>query len=515
MLKKRIQIKAMFPRVISEDPLLPDAQRARLAALLPEIPIKASGHDEESYLFAQLLSSSPHVVLSWQTVDDEGRARAPSSFAERQRLSDAALRVDEAPPLFGAIGDRPRPGHEHAVLLGLAGERERAEAALALSLRTESRPGLVEPRALARTRAAINREYDPGVRRARRLGPYFGFVGPVREPADTRRADLFVTTLESYAACPWQMLLTRLLRLETTPDALDALPALDARMVGSTVHTALERIVAAVLDDPAPELSQLADRPAVTVSWPAPEELDALTRDAARAVLLDEGVELPGLARALAARAQPYLERARELVFAKNAGVLGAEVRGALTLEDIPGATRALAFKADLVAREGDALALSDYKTGRPFSTGARDDTRRKALLARVAAGQALQGPAYQLGAGAGARGRYVFVRPDVADDQARVEVDAGDEELLAAFRNTVTVLVRGLERGVFVPRLLDASRAAEPARCGYCDVAEACLRGDSGARRRLGQFAERARAQSDAERSALELLGLGRETTA
>ena len=78
-----------------------------------------------------------------------------------------------------------------------------------------------------------------------------------------------------------------------------------------------------------------------------------------------------------------------------------------------------------------------------------------------------------------------------------------------------MTVLVRGLERGVFVPRLLDPSRAAEPARCSYCDVAEACLRGDSGARRRLGQFDERASAQSDAERSALELLGLGRETTA
>ncbi len=231
-------------------------------------------------------------------------------------------------------------------------------------------------------------------------------------------------------------------------------------------------------------------------------------------MLLDEGVELPGLARALAARAQPYLERARELVFAKNAGVLGAEVRGALTLEDIPGATRALAFKADLVAREGDALALSDYKTGRPFSTGARDDTRRKALLARVAAGQALQGPAYQLGAGTGARGRYVFVRPDVANDRALVEIDPGDQELLAAFHNTVTVLAGGLEHGVFVPRLVDDTRAAEPPRCGYCDVAEACLRGDSGARRRLVQFDTRARAQSDAERSALELLGLGRETT-
>jgi inactivated superfamily I helicase len=50
----------LFPRGISEDPLLPDAIRAALERdVLPDIPIKRRGFDEERYLFAGLLSASP------------------------------------------------------------------------------------------------------------------------------------------------------------------------------------------------------------------------------------------------------------------------------------------------------------------------------------------------------------------------------------------------------------------------------------------------------------------------
>ncbi|MEE8508615.1 MAG: hypothetical protein V3T07_06075, partial [Myxococcota bacterium] len=75
----------VFPRAVREDPLLPDALRRELSAVLPELPIKATGYDEERYLFAQLLASSPHITLSWQDANDAGRARAASTFVERLR----------------------------------------------------------------------------------------------------------------------------------------------------------------------------------------------------------------------------------------------------------------------------------------------------------------------------------------------------------------------------------------------------------------------------------------------
>ena len=48
--------RGRFPRVVQEDPLLPDTVRGHLAAeVLPEFPVKARGLDEERYLFAQLV----------------------------------------------------------------------------------------------------------------------------------------------------------------------------------------------------------------------------------------------------------------------------------------------------------------------------------------------------------------------------------------------------------------------------------------------------------------------------
>ena len=43
-------------------------------------------------------------------------------------------------------------------------------------------------------------------------------------------------------------------------------------------------------------------------------------------------------------------------------------------------------------------------------------------------------------------------------------------------------------DAGEFFPRLVD-EKGAEPDACRFCDVAEACLRGDSGARARLAAW--------------------------
>ena len=64
---------------------MPDAVRRPLEPLLPEIPLKARIFEEEHYLFAQLLASSPAVTLLWQVADDDGRARSESPFVARLR----------------------------------------------------------------------------------------------------------------------------------------------------------------------------------------------------------------------------------------------------------------------------------------------------------------------------------------------------------------------------------------------------------------------------------------------
>ena len=53
--------------------------------------------------------------------------------------------------------------------------------------------------------------------------------------------------------------------------------------------------------------------------------------------------------------------------------------------------------------------------------------------------------------------------------------------------------LVQGWDDGSFFPRLVEPGTDKEPSRCGYCSVAEACVRGDSGARRRVLRWESRA----------------------
>ncbi len=68
--------------------------------VLPQMPVKETGFDEERFLFAELLSASQDVTLSWQTEDDDGRARPPSPLLVRLRLGRPDLAPERAPSLF-------------------------------------------------------------------------------------------------------------------------------------------------------------------------------------------------------------------------------------------------------------------------------------------------------------------------------------------------------------------------------------------------------------------------------
>jgi hypothetical protein len=525
----------LFPRTVREDPLLPDTLRTVLAGtfhdgVLPDVPVKRQGFDEERYLFAQLLSAAPAVTLSWQSADDDGRPLSPSPLVERLLAPGGAERQ---PPLYALpAGRAARPPDEHAILAGLHAPRGHFGRVLpyAVAAGRALLPGALreslDPKLLAAARLAVLDEIDPdrrtpeGRATRQRLGPWFGFVGDLASvsagasgtDADPRHGDLWVTHLEGMAACPWQTFLTRVLRLEPTPDPLEALPGVDALLLGNLVHAVLEAVVLAVAPPEwqEAEASSWENREPVAVPWPAPADFERLLRRAALRVVEEEGISLPGMARALAERARPFLESARQADWGEpgaTIAVLGAEIYGAVAVTDPRGGRRTLRFKADLVdVREGNRaeageLRLTDYKTGRPVSTAKKEEKRAEHLLASVRSGTRLQAVAYRLAGGPGARGRYLYLRPDLAQREFAVSAGMpGDTELAYAFGTATASVLGAWEAGTFFPRVVDLAGRAEPVRCKFCGVAEACLRGDSGARGRLFDWAKKRRVQAGRE---------------
>jgi hypothetical protein len=331
------------------------------------------------------------------------------------------------------------------------------------------------PRALAAARLAVLRELDPRDARRRELGPFLGAVGPLRGAADPRRRSPSVTQLEGVARCPWQQFLQRMLHLEPVPDAWGALPAAsDPRLLGSAVHASLALASA-------------------SSAWPdsVPGEL---LLEAARREIASAGIALPGFAHALARSAAPYVEVARRLDASERAAVRGVETDEIARVRDAAGGERELRYRADRVDEVGGVLRRTDWKAGRAKSL---KDHRNG-----LARGALIQAHVYTLD---GARARYVYLHPDLDDAKRVIDADAIDPRR-DAFDASTAALLSGLDAGAFVPRLRRPDRDEEGEACRWCELRAACLRGDSGARIRLGQWADAGAGGSAVERAALAL---------
>lgn len=535
-----------FPRVPADDPVLPDALRARLRVLLPEMPVRARVRDEERHLFASLCAAAPSVLLAWQHADDDGRARTESPFVVRLRMAHAGLEPATAPALLAAeveadarAAAAPRPAVEHLALAGLRDRRAPLDRARALALaevRATLRddPAIGDPETLAlplavlaRHQVAALRELDagpppPGVAPPR-PGPWLGRLAP---GGAARRAEgepeLHVTHLEGLARCPWQWFLGRELGLEPVPDALAALPAPTPRLLGDVAHAVLDRIVRAALPDTRETLAEALARGPVRAPWPDDATLDAWLREAATDAAVEQGVAIPGFAAALARRVRPLLAvaRARDWRGGEGPPALGAELRGAVELADAAGRPRRIGFRADRADLDGDRLLVTDYKAGKARSAsggeltaGQAPDKLHQELVQAVREGRLLQAAAYSVGGSALApglrvEGRYLHLREDAP--VLAVPDGARGADVADAFHETLRTLLDAADRGWLPPRL-DGPEDKPP--CAWCEVKAACLQGESGPRARLRAWIESAVARAAAldadERALLRILRL------
>jgi hypothetical protein len=500
-----------FPRSVSEDPLLPDVLREHLRDVLPEVPIKKLGLDEERFLFAELLASAPRVTLSWPLASDEGRPCARSSFVERLRWGGVFEKPEAARSVLARApgGAEQRLGLEEHLLRAALFAPKRLAAILPIGLRgiaseILARRPPAEVASLAAARLAVLNEMEgQALRGVPRLGPYFGFVGAQRAANDPRAARLYVTTLERLSRCGWQTFLERLLRLEAPPDSGGALPGIDRQLLGSAVHRTIDTVFAES-----------------GAGWPDEARLAALADAAALAVLEEEGVPLRGLARVLARQALPFLLRARTLDLGEPQPieVVAVERERSIDVSDLRGREQRLYFRADRIERVGGRERLTDFKTGRPISDKKKPETRRADFRAAIASGGALQPVAYARSAQDEGSGRLLYLRPDLPEDAAEFSAPRGDEDLGRAFDTALHGLFDAWDQGSFFPRMLGPDLEETPRACRNCDVAQACLLGDTGARRRLSAWLEQASkggagALEGAERSLLNLFRLGEGT--
>ena len=289
-----------------------------------------------------------------------------------------------------------------------------------------------------------------------RLGPYFGFIGkiPGRGTAEgePRLRDLYVTQLENLAACPWQLFLV--------PPAADrAHPrSARARLPGSTpccwATSSTPRSTGSPAARPRGGARRLRQLDPLAVAWPEGRRSSGPLRGG-RPAAGEEGIFLPGLARALAERARPMLETARDMDWAGGAvPVPGDRGRG----------------RAGRRRRRG--LPAPGPLQGRPRGPGRRRprdldrlqdrqaDLRRRAGRRSAAAtsstgcarGRHLQAVAYLLGSEGESKGRYLFLRPGLEDGDRELAVTTADEDFIEAFAAASEAVLAAWEAGALLP---------------------------------------------------------------
>lgn len=507
--------RGVFPRLVTEDALLADLLRSALREVLPDLPLKRRGFDEERFLFAQLCGSAQQVTLSYPTISSDGKPLNPSPFIERLRLAGVAQEADAGGVLSGsatAAHSMPlRSAFESALRVGLHGGREAferhfvlamqdAETSLRKSLTLDAGSDFVRS---AAARVRILEELDPkraDFRHDFATSPYQGFVA-LTDPSWLRSSLPPVTRCEDLARCPWKFFLDQVLGVSAVEDLRASLFDRDALFGGNLVHAVLERIA----NDAKGKLQAEDAAPgAWPVRWPTPERYAKLWRASLEKLLREsDSIFRDGL-QVQSEVWKAYLDVARAADWPTPESfveVADVEYEASAFVEDGRERKRELRFRADRIDRIGEELRFTDYKTGAAKYTQKTPNKRLDPFIQDLRRGENLQVAAYvhseRARKAARAVGRYLYLKPDKSDFPG--EIDSQNAEAAAAFREALAWILELWDRGVFFPRLFKNARAKEASKnCEHCSLRAACHQGDSWFRARFEAWADANRAALD-----------------
>lgn len=483
-----------WPRLPQEDPLLADAARGALQAVLPALSRKLDGREEEHGLRRSLSLAADMVVVSHAKLDEGGKEVRASAWFDDWAGTGSVEEWREDGPVDATSGLTPREWALRVALDLRLSRPEDLQAVDELQLRAaRARHGLPledleEARLAARARSAWLAECEapPG-----RLGGPSPLLGA---NCSTTLESPHATLVERYVLCPWQTLLQRGLRLRAPLDPEAELPTIDARLVGIALHAA----AALLAPRTGGRLEALLDQPGVA---PRKTGLGEIVRTASRTTLEEHSLAGRGLEPLLERRVGDLLRMA--LTFTPPAagaddGWIAAEVEGSWE-SGLP-RLGALRFRADRLERVGGAPQLVDLKTGKPLHGSGSDkpDIVRKNLLKRMRSGAIVQGALYALASGAPARYDHVRDESTQPDDNNRYLVDVSTGEARDAFLAALAAIDAALAAGHWLPRLLDRTLSKRNQACARCEVALACRQGDSAATRRVRAMIEHARVAGD-----------------
>jgi hypothetical protein len=220
----------VFPQRRTEDPLLPDPDRAVLG--VREI---GDGREEEALLLSLLSDASPHVHYSFATGDGFGKVLRKSRYLRGCRL-----------PVAGDRGSAARP--DDGCELRVARSADSAAQA-----KSPGQPATGNPQ--------LNRQLQLLVQ-AGTSGPFDGYIGPLA----TEVASLSPTQLEDFGECPQKFLLKHILGV-TDIDHPERELQINPRDKGTIDHAILERFYRATSEhDLAQAAAALPQLPRALVS---------------------------------------------------------------------------------------------------------------------------------------------------------------------------------------------------------------------------------------------------------
>ncbi len=470
-----------FPRVIREDPMLLDRQRAAISA---DLPVRGDLAERERLrLRIAVGAATRKLILSYSSLNlVEGRPQVPSYYlAEAFRAGLGKI------PTLAEI--RAQAGRESQVVRGIRAPRnpsyaiDRREFDLGRVAGALGRPEagssgagtaayLLSDPALARS---LRQEY---MRQQWKWQSPDGFLHPDPEALAALERhrpgnrSFSVTGLEAYASCPYQFFLKNIVRLRPI-ERPEALLHLDPLTRGSLLHDVFfhlgrefrERNLAPLTEARLGEAFRMLE----TVFWQVEEEVRERVAPAIGRIWQDQMDGLLGDLRGFLQRyaATGRMPLANELTFGMGAKA-PADPASRTEAAVLPGGLR-LHGSIDVVERLADgATQITDYKTGR----ASIETTRQQRILF---GGRALQPLLYALAYEAlsgtpTASGRLYYAT--IRGTYLETVVDAASEESRGVFEAFVDGLDKATRNGRF-PALPNPGVSYRV--CDYCDYLPVC----------------------------------------